>query len=477
MEQTFCFVNGAQIDRSTKRQMRRHMMMGKNAGKTVQRRSKKELAWKSFEGKDNQSKKEILQRGNRDLDAVTLPVNRIGRWAQAHLHYYEPTSIYDNVLSGLAFPVELTPHFAEVISTYFLFISDKLYPVSLGISMESSKYTWIRVLMADEAAFHCNIAQMQACNELFLGDGEDSPMAMYHLSKTLEHVQARLQSAEALSDSTMSLVMALITQEQVRHQHEAASIHMDGLVGMIQLRGGLASLEGCLPVLLKACKTDLMYTLQREVAPRFHRDNMTAIKCTLASLHLPFDNETSHMLAQHSELDPRLQDVLGDVISTSTLFNDLPSTRKVDLYLYQEIFVSILYRLHAIPFHPNPNLPPTIGDAYHVGLTLFMMSLFLQHGRHRILQYSNVTRRLKDVLESMTLEQEDWLRFWLLMVEAVWVAEDEGTEWLVRMVGEQARKMGLETWKDARDAVLRYPWIGALHDEPGRLIWEKARFS
>ena len=95
---------------------------------------------------------------------------------------------------------------------------------------------------------------MQACNELFLGSGEDSPAAIYHLSNSLKYVRQRLESSEALSDSTMGIVMSLITQEQCRHQHKAASVHMDGLAEMIKLRGGLDSLNSCLPVLLKACK-------------------------------------------------------------------------------------------------------------------------------------------------------------------------------------------------------------------------------
>lgn len=95
---------------------------------------------------------------------------------------------------------------------------------------------------------------MQACNELFLGGGEDSPTAMYHLSNGLKYVRERLESEDALADSTMGLVISLITQEQVRSQHKAARVHMDGLVRMIEMRGGLESLETSLPLVLKTCK-------------------------------------------------------------------------------------------------------------------------------------------------------------------------------------------------------------------------------
>jgi hypothetical protein len=35
MAQTFFFINGIHVDKASKRQMRRHVMKGKNAGKTV----------------------------------------------------------------------------------------------------------------------------------------------------------------------------------------------------------------------------------------------------------------------------------------------------------------------------------------------------------------------------------------------------------------------------------------------------------
>lgn len=40
MEQNFFFVNGLQADRASKKLMRRHVMKGKNAGKTLYRPSR-----------------------------------------------------------------------------------------------------------------------------------------------------------------------------------------------------------------------------------------------------------------------------------------------------------------------------------------------------------------------------------------------------------------------------------------------------
>jgi hypothetical protein len=62
-----------------------------------------------------------------------------------------------------------------------------------------------------------------------------------------------MQGEEALSDSTICMVMMLILQEQTRHE-KASEIHYEGLRKMIKLRGGLSQLESCPTLLLKMSK-------------------------------------------------------------------------------------------------------------------------------------------------------------------------------------------------------------------------------
>lgn len=95
---------------------------------------------------------------------------------------------------------------------------------------------------------------MQACNELYLHDGESSPAALFHLSRTFDAVNKRLQGNDALSDSTIAIVLSLIHQEQMRKQQASAEVHFRGLAKIIELRGGVDKiLEN--PLLgLKICK-------------------------------------------------------------------------------------------------------------------------------------------------------------------------------------------------------------------------------
>ena len=97
------------------------------------------------------------------------------------------------------------------------------------------------------------MALMQACNEIFMNDGDSPPKALYHLGKMFVQLKERLESDDALSDSTMAIVVSLIMQEQIKRD-SAASVHFHGLQKMVNLRGGLDQLEENTPLLLKICK-------------------------------------------------------------------------------------------------------------------------------------------------------------------------------------------------------------------------------
>lgn len=95
---------------------------------------------------------------------------------------------------------------------------------------------------------------MQACNAIFSSDGRTSEKALYHLSQTLSQVQMRLNSPDAIADSSIAMVVSLISQEQIGSQLDNAEIHAKGLQKMVQLRGGVSSLEENMPLALQVCK-------------------------------------------------------------------------------------------------------------------------------------------------------------------------------------------------------------------------------
>lgn len=159
----------------------------------------------------------------------------------------------------------------RVHNLVFIYVAQKMYPSKLGLSSDDAMSLWLQFMCTDEAgmvpvvqvrtplltrhaASHCSIAVMQTCNDFFIGNGASSQMALYHLSQTFTLVNKRLQSNEALSDSTLGIILLLMLQEQMRKAKLETGIHYEGLRKLIELRGGLCQLEGNLPLLLKICK-------------------------------------------------------------------------------------------------------------------------------------------------------------------------------------------------------------------------------
>jgi hypothetical protein len=277
MEQAFHFVDGLSNDEKAKKLMRRHVMKGKNAGKKVHRRSRLDLQL-------------TRSRPNVKLNPSQIPSNLRQNYSHADWRCESPGGLsieFRNLFLAFSIPMRVTPYSLEVINEckrlfhrsteplltlqVFIYTSDRIYLVKLGVSIHHAKLRWMQVLFENEAskyinslqsfleltnliAFQCSLALMQASNEIFHCDGGSSPKALYHLLQTFALVKKRLEGDDALSDSTIAIVMSLINQEQIRQQYSAAAVHVKGLEKMIELRGGLSQLEGNTALVLKICK-------------------------------------------------------------------------------------------------------------------------------------------------------------------------------------------------------------------------------
>ena len=348
-------------------------------------------------------------------------------------------------------------------------------------------------LLTRHAASHCSIALMQTCNEFFIGNGASSQMALYHLSQTFTLVNKRLQSDEALSDSTLGIILLLMLQEQIRKAKLETGIHYEGLRKMIELRGGLCQLEGNLPLLLKICKsvfllpfvsssnnllllhrTDITYALQNGGPMVFFRDHMSEVRNTLLERGFDFDLVSAASTIRHTGLNPSLHEVLLDVINVAYLFNNIPSDQKLRINTFEEMIVSILSRL--IRFRPlqSSKRESNVEAAYHIGLIIFMMTLFLQCDSRRILEYDLVSLCLKDVLDSGLDEQERDLTVWLMFIGGIWVSGDTDGGWFISKARRLLRRLSIKSWREVHNSVRKFPWIVALHDPLGFVVWNLA---
>jgi hypothetical protein len=71
---------------------------------------------------------------------------------------------------------------------------------------------------------------------------EDPVEAMHHLSQTFQLVNKRLSQNTAVSDATMAVVVVMAQFERHQGEYDRGTVHLDGLLQMVEMRGGISSL-------------------------------------------------------------------------------------------------------------------------------------------------------------------------------------------------------------------------------------------
>ncbi|VUC25496.1 unnamed protein product [Clonostachys rosea] len=453
MSNNFFFIDGIQADRNAKKQMRRHVMKGKNAGKKFHRPSKLVPAGPQII--NTWSRSRVARQFNKG-ESLMLDVDRN----------------FGDAYHACNIPVRVPPAARRIIDEFFILTADRMYPPKLGISLDEAKRMWLNVLFEDQATYECNLAMMQTCNEIYLGHGDSSSKALYSLSRTVSHVKNRLESPGALSDSTITLVLSLISQEQLKKLDSRAKIHLDGLRRIIELRGGLKQLEGKAPLLLKVCKVDVIFALQFGGPTIFFRDEMLRVREEMASKGLFQRLLALPAIHDMNALCPLLKAVLLDVLDFSALVNGNKSKLVVDLINFQEIVMSVFFRL--LRMHPLNGVPLTNDtDAmYHLGLIIFMLTLFITIEKQRILDCIPVSDTLRDLLDHDLSKASGELVLWVLLVGGIWTSTVEG-DWILPKLQLMKQWLRLNDWEEVQCRIASFPWIGVLHDQPGRSLWNR----
>jgi hypothetical protein len=127
---------------------------------------------------------------------------------------------------------------------------------------------------------------MGTLNAFFCDHTELPLRTSHHLSRAICLVNRRLESAEALTDSSLAVVNFLLVQELVREARLGAEIHMKGLQKMVELRGGIDQIKDHI-LLLKICKYVVPCRRLRKLLMLQYLELTWTLHCTTA-LHRAF---------------------------------------------------------------------------------------------------------------------------------------------------------------------------------------------
>lgn len=92
-------------------------------------------------------------------------------------------------------------------------------------------------------AYHCSLALMSILNSFVFGREPVSWEATYHLGQAVALVNEKLDTLDALSNSNLAVVNFLVIRDIFKEDEAGAKIHLRGLQKMLELRGGLCTVE------------------------------------------------------------------------------------------------------------------------------------------------------------------------------------------------------------------------------------------
>ncbi|KAJ5808520.1 hypothetical protein N7474_009789 [Penicillium riverlandense] len=461
--------NSTTISRAERKRIRSHVAKGRNVGKTIVRPSRKKLAVPrtfSPENKENQPRDREIER-------------QIG-----------------DGLSVLGLPAPPTLASKRLVQKALTFFSGPRHAPELDKALDpyarNPATIWTQFIFMDEAYFHCAMAMaITALNSLVV-QSEDPADAMRHLALSLRMVNQRLVSPhDALSDTTIAVVIMLSHYERHQGHMRQGQVHFDGLLRMVELRGGITYLAKTKPsIALKLYITDLDYALQLGISTHYSVDDISYGMTTL--LDRQDDLEQHRALSPPSllpaslfhDLGTNLQGLLTDMISFSRIVNDAVSGLRPTFsgYTMHCTLLVLGYRLVGISPLAGPRPDDHLVDTIHLGLAAFMVT-FLRRLDRKIAKMpllSSVARTALDklYLDEKGAQENQEVLLWFLFLGAASVFRGvDHSSWLVLKARQTLNALDLSSWGDIQEVLVKFPWVHTLHDKAGRELWNRCSLA
>jgi hypothetical protein len=392
-----------------------------------------------------------------------------------------------------------------------------MYPLEWCVDQHVSNLCWFYWACTDTVYLHSLLFAVSAFHDLLGVTSHDlsparrsdltsyyfSPRTLRHLRRTMQLLQERLQdSARQLEDATASVVITLAMMADVVGDSQASKTHVDGLREMVRLRGGMKSMQSNRDVQLKLCRyvkltissgscwtnapsiprLDLAWSIKHGCKPvffdgdvswsRFFDDNpnLKIVPGQAGPDTPPQDDPLSECL---QTVDIKLRNVYADTHDFAHAANAFINGKdKFPPEVFQEVIMSIQYRLLLLEY-PLETQP--FEEILRTGLLAFQTSVFLLIPGLKI-NCDFLRGRLRlavDALEASTRVMRD-LKLWLLLVGCV-ATMDFGHGWLVGNV--KALTAGEGDWEQVRERMRGIMWIDAVHDVPGRQMFDAAQVA
>ncbi|KAM0554801.1 hypothetical protein ACHAPJ_006873 [Fusarium lateritium] len=431
----------------SRKAIRSHVMKGKNLGRTIQGRGRKHAA--PYEGDFFEGVQQVKQQ----------MCNKDGGIAD--------DAVLDQDGNALMFPEVTTVDavnsfnnpFAGEEYTYFAF------PVQFTPSMRYMVYECLHCLLAMVTTY-LNMLRKPEIPDL------ESLEATRHFSQALRIMNPRLsQPSAAQNDPNVVIIISLAIHSIIMQDLSASVMHLEGLQRLLDFRpGGISGIRECNRALAhKICRTDIELAVAQGTRTRFSDAGLTAAAAGPVSAR-----NLAYPLNQTSEL---LRQVTRELFALCRR----PGRAKMAGLQYQDVLISMWQRI--IDFAPLGGTRPQdlLDDVWQLALLAFLVTVTWSTSFLRNVHCKLLHKLLREHVESRALlaRGDDYqaLWFWVVFIYALSLPDDGSEKIPLKELREMGQKLDVRTWEDLRAKFKQFPWIGVVHDIPGKKLWELARLE
>jgi len=135
-----------------------------------------------------------------------------------------------------------------------------VYPYDVCLKVHPAERGWFPYMISDLCCIHSMMFSVRAFVDKASDDGQLSCQAAFHYAQTLRLLQARLtafqqgQREMVFRDSTIMVIITLAATAEITHDFSAVENHVDGLLKIVNLRGGIGSLNTHNNMQIKVCR-------------------------------------------------------------------------------------------------------------------------------------------------------------------------------------------------------------------------------
>ncbi|KAH7148290.1 hypothetical protein EDB81DRAFT_932647 [Dactylonectria macrodidyma] len=375
-----------------------------------------------------------------------------------------------------------------LIFRYLTTLKDRMYPIEWCFQQDHTKACWFRWLLEDHAYLQSVLFMVSAFQDLIdarvtardsdvSGPRRFSRRTRSHLGHAIRLLQEKIQDRERqIEDTTMSAVCTLAMVADAAGDSVGFEAHVGGLKNMVRMRGGLVGLEHNKQLQMKLCRIDLGWSIKHGSKPDIYDSQVSwepLLETVLSKNIQPSIKTFPSGVERTIELwDYKLKNVFTDLQGFSSMANLLiPSHQKLKPELFQEIMLSIQYRLLMLEY---PVEVRPLEESIRIGLLSFESTLVLHTPKLGVKLTSDFFyHQLRRGIEKIRVESQEIadLKLWLLLVGSIIVFKGSET-WLVDSINELT---GDQPWADVRRRVKGVMWIDVIHDGPGRDAFDTSK--